>query len=291
MSAGQFIETARGRVHVRDSGSGVPLVLLHGWPESSYCWEPVLSYLGNGFRLIRPDLRGLGDSERTPDTEAYQKSELAQDIIALLDEMGVSDFGLVGHDWGGAVAQEVAIAVPERVQRLSIMNIHLLNNAVGLAAANKAHAARQYRSYWYQYFMQIPKLSDVLIQGNERMFLSVFLRGNKGWEFPADAVDEYVRCYQIDGTPGTGANYYRAMALDAARWRTLKDHRYQMPTLLLYGEHDPVVIKEFLEGHEACFDDVRLQFVDASHFVQEEQPAAVGQALNQHFLPLLSESN
>ena len=287
MSNNRHIDTNRARLFVRDSGRGVPIVLLHGWPESSYCWEPVVHAFESGFRLIRPDLRGLGDSERTPEMRAYQKAELAQDILTLLDEMGVHQFGLVGHDWGGAVAQEVAIAAPERVQRLAIMNIHLLNNAVGLAAANKAHAARQYRSYWYQYFMQMPKLSDVLVKGNERTFLNVFLRGKKGWNFPEDALDEYVRCYEIQGTPGTGANYYRTMSLDAERWRTLREHRYPMPTLLLYGEHDPVVIKEFLQGHEQCFEDVTLTFVDASHFVQEEQPEVVGRHLNHHFLTLL----
>jgi haloacetate dehalogenase len=287
MSANQTVQTKRSRLFVRDSGTGFPIVLLHGWPESSYCWEPVVEHFDDGFRLLRPDLRGLGDSERSLDMPAYQKAELAQDVIATLDAMGINEFGLVGHDWGGAVAQEIAIAVPDRVLRLGIMNIHLINNPVGLAAANAAHAARQFRSYWYQYFMHIPKLSDVLIQGHERTFLSVFLRGKPGWTFPSAAVDEYVRCYEIPNTTTTGANYYRAMALDAERWRTLKEHKHRMPTLLLYGEHDPVVIKEFLKGYEHCFDDVRLSFVDASHFAQEEQPEKVGKALNEHFQPLL----
>ena len=234
------VKTDRTTLHVRDDGDGAPLVMLHGWPESSYRWEPVLPYLGPGFRLVRPDLRGLGDSARTLEMEAYQKAELAKDVIELLDTLGVERFGLVGHDWGGAVAQEIAIAAPERIMRLAIMNIHLLNNAAGYAAAAKVHASRLHRAYWYQYFMQTPGLCEVLLPGNEERWLRVFLRGkDKAWAFPPDAIAEYIRCYSIAGTPTTGANYYRAMHLDAKRWGGLRDHRFDMPTLLLWGMHDP----------------------------------------------------
>lgn len=290
MSGRSNVTTARATLHVRDDGGGAPLVLLHGWPQSGHCWEPALPHLGPGFRLIRPDLRGLGDSERTPAMEAYRKAELALDVIALLDALGVERFGLAGHDWGGAVAQEIAVAVPERVARLAIMNIHLLNNPAGYAAADAVHAARLHRAYWYQVFMQTPGLCEAMVPGNEERWLRVFLRGkDRDWAFPADALAEYVRCYAIAGTPTTGADYYRAMRLDAQRWRELRGHRFPMPTLLLWGVHDPVVIPEFLTGHEDCFDDVRVKRIEASHFLQEERPAEVGKALHEHFAPLLED--
>ncbi|MEM7407215.1 MAG: alpha/beta hydrolase [Pseudomonadota bacterium] len=281
------VDTARTRLRVRDSGEGFPLVMLHGWPESSYCWETTIASMGTGLRYLRPDLRGLGDSARDGDVAAYQKAELAADVLAALDAMGIGDFGLVGHDWGGAVAQEIAIAAPDRVRRLDVMNIHLLNNPAGYAAANKVHAAQLYRAYWYQYFQQTPGLAETMVPGNERTFLRVFLRGkDRDWAFPSDAVDEYVRCYSIPGTPASGANYYRAMRLDANRWKTLAGTRYPMPTALVYGVHDPVVVPQFLQHHETCFESVTLTEIAASHFVQEEQPEAVARALDAHFAAL-----
>ena len=277
------VKSGRATLNVRDGGDGFPLVLLHGWPESGYCWEPVLPHLGGGFRAIRPDLRGLGDSERGGTVAAYQKQELARDVLALLDEMGLQRFGLVGHDWGGAVAQEIAMAAKDRVVKLAIMNIHLLNNAEGYRRADAVHAARQHRASWYQSFMQAPGLAEAMVPGNEEVWLRTFLRGTANWHFPEDALAEYVRCYRIPGTPESGANYYRAMGLDVERWKTLGGYRFKVPTLLLFGIHDPVVIPEFLDGHEACFEQVELQTVDASHFLQEEKPREVGEALRAFF--------
>ena len=126
----ESVSIERGRFAYRERGEagGPVVVMLHGWPESSYCWEPVCRYLKSGLRVIAPDLRGLGDSDRSTELAAYRKQALAQDMVALLDALGVGEFQLVGHDWGGVVAQEVALAIPERVSRLVLMNIHVINN-------------------------------------------------------------------------------------------------------------------------------------------------------------------
>lgn len=284
MREGQLVKTGRTAHYVRESGTGTPLVLLHGWPESSYCWHAVVPLLDAGLRVICPDLRGLGDSARDGDVSDYTKQALAHDILALLTEMGVDQFALAGHDWGGAVAQEMALAAPERITRLALLNIMLVNNPVGYAAANKVHAARLYKAYWYQYFMQTPGLAETMVPGNEATFLRVFLRGrDRNWRFPEAAVREYVRCYQIPGTPASGANYYRAMRADAKQWQTYAERKFEMPVMLVYGTSDPVVVPEFLTGYEDCFDEVSLVEVEASHFVQEEQPEAVAKAFNLHF--------
>lgn len=109
-------QTPRGRFAWREGGSpeGQPLVMIHGWPESSYCWEHVAAHLKPGFRIIAPDLRGLGDSERTPGVEHYRKQEMAQDVISLLDSRGIRDFQLVGHDWRGGYLAEAFSSHLER---------------------------------------------------------------------------------------------------------------------------------------------------------------------------------
>lgn len=115
LSAPKTLSTPRGTFTYRKAGTGTPLVMVYGWPESSYSWEHVSQHLNAGFRIIAPDLRGLGDSERTVGQDHYHKSELAQDVICMLDALGIGQFQLVGHDWGGIVAQEMALADAEYV--------------------------------------------------------------------------------------------------------------------------------------------------------------------------------
>lgn len=279
------VNTERGRFGVRQGGpgDGTPLVMLHGWPESSYCWTLVAAQLPSRLRIIAPDLRGLGDSERTVGRKHYLKQALAGDMIALLDALGIDRFCLVGHDWGGVVAQEVALAVPERVRRLAILNIVLINNARGNRETIEAVRQRSGFAYWYQHFQQT-ELPEQLIPGNEVAWISYFLRDCHGRLLGQDAIDEYVRCYRIPGTPASGANYYRTFRDDARRWATLAGHRYPMPALLLWGMRDPVILPQYLNHHEECFEDVRLVRLEAGHFLQEEQPRAVARELDR-FLP------
>jgi len=282
LSEPKFLDTPRGRFAYREGGDarGAPVVMLHGWPESSYCWNGVAGHLKPGLRVIAPDLRGLGDSNREPDRDAYQKQALAQDVVAMLDVLGVDQFQLVGHDWGGVVAQEVALAVPARVRRLVLMNIVVINNARGIREAAAAHAKRGNRYHWYQHFQQQRNLPEAMIPGNEEAWLRQFLRCWNGEPFPEDAVQEYIRYYRIPGTPGTGANFYRTMRDDAKRWQTLAGHVWPMPSLYVYGNRDAVVIPEFLHHVEDCFADLRVEQIEAGHFVQEEQPRRVAEFLN-----------
>ena len=274
--------TSRGQFAWREGGTsnGQPLVLIHGWPESSYCWEHVAAHLAPGFRIIAPDLRGLGDSERTPEPEAYLKAAMAQDVISLLDHLNVRDFQLVGHDWGGVVAQEVALAIPDRVQRLVIMNIAVINNLKGNQEVIEKVRSGSGAAYWYQHFMQTHGLPEAMIPGAEEAWLGHFLTTWNREPFPQDAFDEYVRTFRIPGTPRSSSNYYRTFRDDAKRWATTAGHRWPMPSMYLYGNKDKVIIPEYLNHIESCFDTLRVEQIEAGHFLQEEQPAAVAHYLS-----------
>lgn len=280
------ITVSRGMFNIREGGApeGFPVVMLHGWPESSYCWEGVAAHLDPTLRLIAPDLRGLGDSERTLNIEAYQKKELAKDIIEIIDALRIDDFFLVGHDWGGIVAQEIALSAPGRVKQLVIMNIPVITNTAGAREADRALAAMRYIPYWYQYFQMQPGLPEAMIKGNEAVWVRYFF-GKKGRDgtIPAAAIDEYIRCYAIENTPATGASYYRAMRLDAKHWAALAGKRFSMPTLYIYGEEEITIVPENLNHLEDCFDSIQVEKLRAGHFIQEELPQEVAQLINRFF--------
>lgn len=280
------ISVNRGFFNVRDRGTkeGFPVIMLHGWPESSYCWEAIEPYIDKSLRIIAPDLRGLGDSERTLDVKAYQKLELAKDMIEVIDALSIDNFFLVGHDWGGIVAQEMTLIIPERVKKLALMNIPVITNAKGEKDAQKALIAMRFMPMWYQYFQQQPGLAEAMIKGNEDVWVRYFF-GKKGKDgtIPNEAIAEYVRCYKIENTPATGASYYRAMRLDAPHWAELAGKKFTMPALYIYGEEEIVIVKENLNHLEDCFDSIKIERLKAGHFIQEEKPREVSALLNNFF--------
>jgi len=238
MMSCQEIRVPRGVFNCRMGGdeAGFPVVALHGWPESSYCWEPLARRLDPGLRCIAPDLRGLGDSERTQDVARYQKVELARDVWEILDHLGIEDFFLIGHDWGGIVAQEVALARPTGVKKLMLMNIPVITNRRGNSEAQSVMNSRGSVPLWYQYFQQQPRLPEAMIPGNEEVWVSYFFgRAGREGRIPRETIAEYVRCYAIDGTPFTGAAYYRSMRDDVARWATLGGQSSPCPPAISTG--------------------------------------------------------
>ncbi|TAF63755.1 MAG: alpha/beta hydrolase [Cytophagales bacterium] len=279
MQKNYTIQTNRLAMHLREQGKGKVLVMLHGWPESSYCWQELMPYLAQKFRVICPDLRGMGDSERTLPMEDYSKENLAKDVFALLDALEIQNFYLVGHDWGGIVAQEMALAEPKRVEKLVLMNISIITNTKGNLAAREALKDKGISFLWYQFFQQQPHLADAMIRGNEEVWLRHFLRLAKGRTFPEAHLQEYVRTFKIANTPTTTANFYRAMQIDMPRWMSLQGKRFEMPALYVYGARDVIIVPAYLEGIEDCFPEVTVKQIEAGHFVQEEAPEEVVEAL------------
>ena len=264
--AGRFVDTARGGLHCRHRPGEPTLVLLHGWPESSYCWSAVAAGLPEQLGIVAPDLRGLGDSPRTPDAAAYAKDQLALDVLDALD---IAQAAVVGHDWGGIVAQEMALAAPQRVTHLGIANITVINN---LATNRRIAAAGGNRFLWYQFFLQ-SELPEALLPGRAEAWVSHFLRAWRAEGFPEDVLRECVRCHAIAGTETTAANYYRQFHHDARRWQALDGHRFAMPAAYLYGNRDVVITPDHLDGIEHCFEDLEVAEIESAHFVQDEQPA------------------
>lgn len=282
MQSPQIIHTSRGQFAFREAGKkeAFPLIMIHGWPESSYCWHAVIEHLQIETRIICPDLRGLGDSERTLDKQAYLKNELAKDVLSIIDKMGIEQFYLAGHDWGGAVAQEMAFLIPNRITKLILANISVLHNIQGNMAAKKVLDKIGHYPSWYQYFQMQKGLAEAMIKDNEEVWLRHFLRCWNKEPFPEDAIQTYIQAYKKPHTPTTGANYYRTFRDDIRRWKNYHDKKHPMPTLYIYGCKDPVVMPPYLQGAENCFESLQIVEVEAGHFVLEEQPKKVATAIN-----------
>ncbi len=270
------VDTNRGMFNVRTYGdpSNTPLALIHGWPQTSYCWHHTAPYLSD-FYLIAPDLRGMGDSNRELGVEHYGKDEMAKDMFAVVDALGVEHFHLAGHDWGGAIVQEMAFLYPERIHKLIILNMIIVNNKYGQSKASELLAKHLFRSSWYQFFMSIKNLPEALISGKEDVWVRFFSRGISK-PIPEDAIEEYIRCYKIPNTITTAANIYRMMPSDRKRWVEFEGKRIAIPAKIIHGILDPVIIKEYVMGVEDCFARVEVDYLNGGHFIVDEQPEEVG---------------
>lgn len=279
----KIIETKRGTFNVRCYGdnSHPPIILLHGFPQSSIIWHHVAPFL-KGYFVIAPDLRGMGDSNRSLEIELYEKDEMAKDMFAIADELGIQDFYLGGHDWGGAIVQEMVFLNPKRIKKLIIMNMIIMNNKKGLAKAEEVLIPQMFRSSWYWFLMSIKKFPEALISGKEEVWVRFFSRGISN-PIPEESIQEFIRCYKIPGTITTTANIYRTMPKDRKRWKTFEGKIVDIPTNIIHGVLDPVIIQEYIFGVEEYFSDLKVTKLNGGHFIVDEQPQAVGEAI-QKFL-------
>ncbi|MEM9717816.1 MAG: alpha/beta hydrolase [Bacteroidota bacterium] len=280
----KLLSTSRGSFHARLYGSPQkpPLILLHGWPQTGYCWHHATPYLQD-YYVICPDLRGMGDSNRELNPDFYHKDQMAQDIFAIADELGIDSFFLGGHDWGGAIVQEMAFRLPERIKKLVIINMVVLNNSTGQSAASKILLKQFFRSSWYQFFLSIKDFPEAMISGKEEIWVRFFSRGISK-PIPEDAIEEYIRCYKIPHTITTAANLYRTLHKDRKRWEDYLRKKIHIPTQFIHGVLDPVIIKEYLIGVEEFYPNIEITHLNGGHFIVDEQPEAVGIAISEFLL-------
>ncbi|HVP30349.1 MAG TPA: alpha/beta hydrolase [Myxococcota bacterium] len=196
------------RMHYVRAGSGPPLVLVHGWPQTWYEWRKVMPRLADRFTLIAPDLRGLGDSEKP--AAGYDKRTIASDVRALLAGLGIERIGLVGHDWGVSVSYFLAYDNPGLVDRLMVLDMYpgigRLGGGLDFAAARK---------FWHIAFHAgRPDVAARIVGHDVEGYLSHFFTSpdytHDPSAFAADDIAEYVRCYSAPGALRAGFEYYRA---------------------------------------------------------------------------------
>lgn len=243
---------------------GAPVVLLHGFPETSLCWTSVARHLvAHGLRVIAPDQRGYSPGARPAGVENYRLPLLADDVIGLLDDLGLERAHLVGHDWGAAIAWYVAAHHPARVATLTAFSVpHLA--AYGWAL--KEDADQRERSSYIRLLRKAGKAEDVLLEDGARRLRSMF-----GPAVDPDAVDAYVRVLSQPDALTAALNWYRAMSRDLDETPPVR-----VPTTYVWSTGDPALGSA---GAERCaeFVDAEYEFVvldDVSHWIPEEVPEA-----------------
>lgn len=260
------------RLHVLTAGDGPPMVLLHGWPQTSYAWRKVIPALAQRFRVVAPDLRGMGDSDK-PAT-GYDLRTLATDIYQLVEALGLERPSLVGHDWGGLVARRYALDRPGHAARLAILDIVPHEQVLSNLSASIARGA------WHYFFNAVPDLPELLVRGNVEAFLRAFFwpKCYNPAVFIEEGIAEYTRAYSLPGALRGGFSYYRAMfrenrALDAES----AGRKIQEPVLCLWGNTGGMGgVFDVLEMWEKEAVDVRGRGIDAcGHYLAEERPECV----------------
>ena len=277
--AHQTLRLARVALHVAGAGSGVPLVLLHGWPQTWHAWRKLVPLLAARYRLVIPDLPGLGDSSMPAD--GYDKKTIAADLREMCERLELGRFHLVGHDWGGPTAFALACAMPEAVRSLAVLDVTLPGIGPDISQGGRR---------WHHAFHMTPELPEILVQGREREYLGWFYREfswQRGAIGEAD-VDEYVRCYSRPGALRAGFEYYRSIPTDSTDNRAILESGYRlpMPVLALGGARTEARGRagEPLESLRAIATNVRGGVVsDCGHFIPEEQPEMLAARLLEFF--------
>ena len=274
------------------------LVLLHGFPQTHVMWQRVAQQLRGRFRLVMPDLRGYGDSSHeSGDAEHahYSKRAMAQEVVGLLDALGVGDFYLCGHDRGGRVAHRLALDHAQRVKKLCVIDIA---PTLDMYARTDMDFARAYY-HWFHLIQPAP-LPEFMIAGNAKAYLHAKLGGwgSQGMAYiEPEALAEYERCFcnpalNAQGLPAaihSACEDYRASAgidLQHDRDSRTGGDKIACDMLVLWGERGVVnrMFKPVDLWQAQCAGQVRGQVMPAGHFIPEELPEATSEQLVQFFV-------
>jgi pimeloyl-ACP methyl ester carboxylesterase len=254
------------RLHYVTVGAGFPVVLLHGWPQSWYEWRLVMPELAKHYQVIAPDLRGLGDSSRP--ASGYDKKTVGGDVWRLAhDVLGLSEFYLVGHDWGGPTAYAVAAAHPDAVRKLAILDVTI----PGDGSPNISQGGRR----WHHALHQTLDLPEALVTGREDIYLGWFYRHYGARPLADEEIAEYLRTYRQPGALRAGFSFYRAIPQDIAdnAAHLASGFKLPMPVLALGGDSAWGRRMEVVESLQRLATDVRGGVVEnCGHWMPEEQP-------------------
>ncbi len=276
-----YADLSEVRLHYVEAGEGPLVVLLHGFPEFWYSWRAQIPALvAAGFRVVAPDMRGYNLSSRPRGVAAYDMHHLTGDVRELIAERGGERAMLVGHDWGAAVAWATAFTHPDVVDRLAILNVpHPRRLLAGL------RTARQLRKSWYMFFFQLTWLPERLVSRNRwQFFRDLFEHDARAGAFTSADIERYVEAWSRTGAATATINYYRAAFRRTPARAAARIQPIVAPTLVIWGERDRHLGAELAEPERRDVPNLeRVERLDASHWVQHDEPETVNRLLIEFF--------
>jgi pimeloyl-ACP methyl ester carboxylesterase len=265
---------------------GEAIILLHGFPESHRTWRHVAPALAQDHRVLAPDQRGFGASDKPVGVEKYNVHEAVGDVLALADAYGIGRFTLVGHDWGGAVAWTTALKHAGRLNRLVIVNApHPLIFQRSVIEDQEQRLASQYIRLFRSPMME--KTIDAM--GVEAFFEKSFGGHVDLAQIPAEERQAYLADWKQEGALTAMLNWYRASELvvpapdegePRPAWTRGPFPSVKVPTLVVWGMQDKALLPVQLEGLDVLVDDLDIvRAEDAGHFIPWERPEPVVAAI------------
>jgi haloacetate dehalogenase len=279
------IETTGATINLVIGGSGPPLLLLHGYPQTHVMWRKVAPRLAQDFTVIVPDLRGYGDSAKPSGGENfgnYSKRALALDQVEVMAALGHSRFAVAGHDRGARVTHRLLRDHPDKVTRGATLDIVPTLHLFETIDQKKA------TGIWHWFFLiQGQGLPEHMIDGDPEFFLRHMFANllyNPNAIEPA-VWAEYLRCFRNRETIRATCDEYRAAAtIDLVHDRADLAQKVRVPMLVLWGTHSGQGSSyDLLKVWRDHADDVRGHGIDSGHFIPEEQPDRVYVALKEFF--------
>jgi pimeloyl-ACP methyl ester carboxylesterase len=277
-----YVEAGDVRLHAVIGGDGPPLLLVHGWPETWYAWRHLMPALARDFQVIAVDQRGIGLSDKP--AGGYDTGTQARDLIGLMDALGHEKFAVVGHDTGFAISYALAADFPERVERVSLLEIP---GSPGTVPAPPLFLPAPLNDrLWHLGFNRIQGLNELLVTGREDAFYR--------WEFDAAAkplddetIGYYVRTLSNPDSLRGSFGWYRAIDETIAQDEERKNTPLAMPVQAIGGE---LSFGELVgNAVQAVAPDVQTVVIPATgHFLAEESPEELLEALTGFLAPSLA---
>jgi haloacetate dehalogenase len=283
--ASRRIATSGAEINLMTGGSGPPLLLLHGYPQTHLMWRKLAPRLAAEFTVVVPDLRGYGDSAKPPagpDNAGYSKRALALDQVETMAALGFDHFAVAGHDRGARVAHRLARDHPERVDRVALLDIvptlYRFETIDQKAATSSFH--------WF-FLIQGGGLPERLIGAEAEFFLRHMLGS---WArdpafFEPEIFAEYLRCFRNPETIRATCDEYRAGAsIDLVHDRADRGRKLTMPLLVLWGRRSSQgSAYDVLTVWREHAETISGRGIDSGHFLPEEAPEETYRALRGFF--------
>lgn len=265
------IQTRETLINLVQGGSGDPVLLLHGYPQTHVCWHRLAPILAERFTVVCPDLRGCGDSGKPasdPEHLAYSKRVMAGDQVEVMQSLGFREFAVVGHDRGARVAHRMALDHPGQVSKLALLDI--IPTSTAFAHVDKDMATGTFN--WF-FSIQPDELPERLI-GSESVFYLQWLLDHwagKKEALATEAVLEYQRCFDAQAIRATNEEFRAAATIDLMHDEADKDSKISCPTLVLWSVTSWTKF-DVLDVWRSRTQAVKGIAFECGHFLPEEDP-------------------